>query len=106
MALILLRLCAATALVCQIFLRHPSSLSSLLYVLVASLALALTAGAMLPLVCVATAVTQILIGGWPPSIPVIVSVVHALALACLGAGAYSVDAIRYGRRVVILPKNR
>jgi hypothetical protein len=77
-----------------------------LYVLVATLALALTAGAMLPPVCAASAVTQILLGGWPLSTSVAISVVHAVALACLGAGAYSVDAIRYGRRMVILPKSR
>ena len=103
-ALILLRLCAATGLVCQILLRHTAPIPSPLYILAGLLALALTAGAMLPVASAATAVMEILIGGWPPPISVIISVVHALALACLGAGAYSVDAIQYGRRVVILPK--
>ena len=104
LALILLRLCAATSLVCQILSRHATPLSPLLYIAVGILSFTLLAGAMLPLVCVATAVLQVSLGEWPPSAAVAISVIHALALAFLGAGAYSVDAMRYGRRVVILPK--
>ena len=105
MALILLRLCAATALVCPMFSPHPSPPPLTLYVLSGVLALALTAGAIVPVCCVATAALQLLVGGWPSSADVVVSVVHAIALACLGAGAYSLDAIRYGRRVVIVPRD-
>jgi hypothetical protein len=103
-ALILLRLCAAAALMCQVFLGHPVPVSPPLYILAGFLALALVTGAMLPLVCGVAAVVQVLVGGWPPPASVVISVIHAVALAGLGAGAYSVDAIRYGRRVVIFPK--
>jgi hypothetical protein len=36
---------------------------------------------------------------------VTISILNALALALLGPGAYSFDAIRFGRRVVELPSN-
>ena len=34
---------------------------------------------------------------------VTISILNALALMLLGAGAYSLDALRFGRRVVDLP---
>jgi hypothetical protein len=36
---------------------------------------------------------------------VTVSILNALALALLGPGAYSFDALRFGRRVVDLPSD-
>ncbi len=38
-------------------------------------------------------------------LPGILVAVVALALICLGPGAFSVDAIRFGRREVVIPKN-
>jgi hypothetical protein len=104
-ALILLRLCTTLALVCDVFLRHAPPFSPLLYVLAGAVALAVLVGVMLPLSCAAAIVLQLFVASWPLTAPVVISVLHAIALACLGAGAYSVDAIFYGRRVIILPKN-
>ena len=103
-ALILLRLCLTLALVCNVFFRHGASLSPLLYVLAGITSLAVLTGAMLPFGCAAAIALQLFVAGWPPAMPLIISVFQAIALACLGAGAYSIDAFLYGRRVVILPK--
>ena len=104
-ALILLRLCTALALVYAVFLRHGDLLSPLLYVPAGIVVLAVLLGVMLPLSCAAVIVLQLMVADWPPAAVVVISVVQAVALGCLGAGAYSVDAILYGRRVIILPKN-
>jgi uncharacterized membrane protein YphA (DoxX/SURF4 family) len=38
-------------------------------------------------------------------LPSILAAVIAAAVICLGAGAFSVDALLYGRREVVIPKN-
>jgi uncharacterized membrane protein YphA (DoxX/SURF4 family) len=73
------------------------------------IALAVLAGVMLPFCCIFAVGLQLLLArltGWPSPFDVACDAVQAIALACLGAGAYSVDAILYGRRVVVLPKDR
>jgi hypothetical protein len=34
------------------------------------------------------------------------AILDALALAVLGPGAYSLDSLRFGRRVIVLPRQR
>jgi hypothetical protein len=108
-ALILLRLCLAISLICAVFLRTEPPVSTLVSIIASGIAVAVLAGAMLPLCCFAAVALQVLLvrfTGWPVLIPVAINVLHAIALACLGAGAYSVDAVRYGRRLMILPRER
>ncbi|WP_157477359.1 hypothetical protein [Granulicella tundricola] len=80
-----------------------------LWVVGGVLGLGVLAGAMLPLCCIAVLGLQLLLAritGWPGLMPVLVDMLQALALAFLGAGAFSVDALLYGRRVVILRNGR
>jgi hypothetical protein len=41
--------------------------------------------------------------GWGDEVATCMAILSALALALLGPGAYSIDAYRFGRRVVVLP---
>jgi hypothetical protein len=47
------------------------------------------------------------VGSWSGGMPILgfvaLSILNPLALALLGPGAYSFDAVRFGRRVVELP---
>jgi hypothetical protein len=70
------------------------------------LAVTLLVGFLTPIVALLATAVQCA-GPWGPSISntgfVTISILNALALTLLGPGAYSFDALRFGRRVVNLP---
>jgi len=72
------------------------------------LAMALIVGFLTPIVALLVMAVQFA-GPWGLGMTntgfVTVSILNALALALLGPGAYSFDALRFGRRVVDLPSN-
>jgi putative oxidoreductase len=69
------------------------------------LAITLIAGFLTPILALISAAVQF-IGPWAATKStsglLVVSILNALALALLGPGAYSFDAVRFGRRVVDL----
>jgi hypothetical protein len=73
------------------------------------LAITLIAGFLTPILALLSAAVQF-IGPWAATMStsglLVVSILNALALALLGPGAYSLDAVRFGRRVVDLPSDR
>jgi hypothetical protein len=105
LALLLLRASVATALVadaCQ----HRQFLSVWLQVVAVVAALATSVGYLTPISALMAlgvhgAVWFALGAGNAVSLATVL--LDALALALVGPGAYSVDAYRYGRRVVVLP---
>jgi uncharacterized membrane protein YphA (DoxX/SURF4 family) len=69
------------------------------------LAVLLTAGFLTPILAILTMVVQLVVafqGPLPIRAFATVLALNALALALLGPGAYSLDALRFGRRVVRL----
>ena len=72
------------------------------------LAMALIVGFLTPIVALLVMAVQFA-GPWGLGMTntgfVTVSILNALALALLGPGAYSFDALRFGRRVVDLPSD-
>jgi hypothetical protein len=73
------------------------------------LAITLIAGFLTPILALLSAAVQFN-GPWAASMSqsgfLVVSILNALALALLGPGAYSIDAVRFGRRLVDLPSDR
>lgn len=69
------------------------------------LALALCAGFLTPIVALLAVAVQLMrIGGvFHYAAPCLVTILVTLALAMLGPGAYSIDARRFGRRILVLP---
>ncbi|HEY5756751.1 MAG TPA: hypothetical protein VIU34_13060 [Steroidobacter sp.] len=70
------------------------------------IAVALSLGFLTPIAATATLIVHILIWlliDFSPWSIVIVATLDAVALALLGPGAYSIDAYRFGRRVLVLP---
>ena len=61
----------------------------------------LCAGALTPLVAVTAVVLQLTAGANLCGAGVI-TIINALALALLGPGAYSLDALRFGRRLILV----
>jgi hypothetical protein len=108
-ALVLLRLSLAASLIGAAFLRSGAHVPFPVLALVGVIALAVLLGVMLPLCCAVAVGSQLILAqlsGWPSPMAVVIETAQTAALGCLGAGAYSVDAILYGRRVVVLPKDR
>jgi uncharacterized membrane protein YphA (DoxX/SURF4 family) len=72
------------------------------------LAITLIAGFLTPILALLAAAVQF-IGPWAATMStsglLVVSILNAVALALLGPGAYSIDAARFGRRVVDLPSD-
>jgi putative oxidoreductase len=84
--------------------RHE--LSGWLLALVTLLSATLCAGFLTPILALAALVCQLAL--WTgletrDTILPAVTIANALVLAVLGPGAYSLDAFRFGRRVVVLP---
>jgi hypothetical protein len=105
LGLALLRGSVALAL-CGDAFNHHHDLNAWIQAPVIAVAVALIAGSWTPIL----AVTGLLFHGavWSHFggvSPVVVGVVtlDAVALSVLGPGAYSLDAVRFGRRVVVLP---
>jgi hypothetical protein len=104
-ALLLLRASVTTALLadaCQ----NRQSISAWIQALALLAALAVSAGYLTPigaLTAVAVHARLWLALGTGDMAVAAVIVFDAVALALVGPGAYSIDAYRYGRRVVVLP---
>lgn len=69
------------------------------------LALALCTGFLTPIVALLAVGVQLMriSGALHSAAPSLVAILVTLALAMLGPGAYSIDARRFGRRVLVLP---
>jgi hypothetical protein len=108
LALILLRVSvASTVLVLWVGQRDDLPLW-LTTVFIATAAL-LTAGFLTPIVALLAMAVQfasILFGFAPWPLVAVALILNAAALALLGPGAYSYDAVRFGRRVVDLRSNQ
>ena len=85
---------------------YHGALSTSVLIAILALSLAVSAGYMTPIIAVACVLFHSIIwfrlSGADAMLTLIV-LLDSLALALLGPGAYSVDAYRYGRRVVVLP---
>ena len=104
-ALISLRLSVALALLADLHdARHE--VGGYLYAAAISLALSLSAGLLTPIgACVALAAHAAIWSrvGVSNTAQATIVTLDALALALLGPGAYSIDAYRFGRRMLVLP---
>jgi putative oxidoreductase len=103
-ALLLLRVSVALTVLLEGYMRQEGLP---VWLVAASLLLAilLIAGFVTPILAILAMVVQLagaFQGSWPTRILVAILSLNALALALLGPGAYSVDALRFGRRVVDL----
>jgi uncharacterized membrane protein YphA (DoxX/SURF4 family) len=118
--ILLLRAAVASGLIVQSIAyfadnRGPGLLSLVLAVIAAVLGVLLLIGCLTRFVAVVAALLCLasLFAWFPgPRVGIFEShttdafaIVTAMALACLGAGAFSVDARLFGRREVIIPKN-
>jgi hypothetical protein len=105
LALLLLRVSVASSVLAAVFAREQD-LAAWLLLAASLLAILLVTGIVTPLVAVIAVVAQLSslpgLTGWLAFF-IGTSVLNALALALLGPGAYSIDASRFGRRVVNLP---
>ena len=103
--LLLLRASVAVALLSEHY-AYRGALSTWVMVAMLALSVAISVGYLTPIVSVAGVLCHALlwarVGGTDAALISIV-VLDAFALALLGPGAYSVDAYRFGRRVVVLP---
>jgi hypothetical protein len=107
LALLLLRVSVALTLLVSLYIREQELAAGLLAV-AWLLAILLVVGFLTPFVSVIAVAAQLLSlsGLTGPLEGVIgVSALNAVALALLGPGAYSIDASRFGRRVVDLPSD-
>jgi hypothetical protein len=104
-ALLLLRVSVACPVLLHCYARRDAMAVMLLAVFFL-LAIAVIVGFFTPIVAFMAMAVQ-LGGPWDLGISstgfVTISILNALALMLLGAGAYSLDALRFGRRVVDLP---
>jgi hypothetical protein len=105
LALLLLRGSVATALLLEGYSQRHGLSGWVLGVLVA-LSACLCVGFLTPIVAILALLFHVL--AWS-SLSIdsagmtAIALLDALALAMLGPGAYSIDAYRFGRRVVVLP---
>jgi uncharacterized membrane protein YphA (DoxX/SURF4 family) len=103
--LLLLRSSVATALLAEAYF-HPQALPSRVHGAAVLLAIPLFTGYLTPIAAAIGLLFHILI--WPKlgvgsaALAVVISL-EMIAVALLGPGEYSVDAYRFGRRVVVLP---
>lgn len=103
--LLLLRASVAVALLSEHY-AYRAAPSTWVSIALIALSGAISVGYLTPIITVAGVLCHALIwirmGGADPALICIV-VLDGFALALLGPGAYSVDAYRFGRRVVVLP---
>jgi putative oxidoreductase len=105
LALALLRVSVALALCGDDFM-HRHDLNAWIQAPVIAVAVILIAGSWTPVLAVAGLLVHGAVWSHFGGVSlVVVSVVtlDAVALSLLGPGAYSLDAVRFGRRVVVLP---
>jgi uncharacterized membrane protein YphA (DoxX/SURF4 family) len=103
-ALLLLRVSVALTVLLQGYMREED-LPAWFLAGGVLLAILLISGFFTPILAVLTMVVQfigVFHGSLPTRVLVAILSLNALALALLGPGAYSVDALRFGRRVVDL----
>lgn len=106
LALVVLRVAVATALVTRVWL-CPSLIATVLMALSAVAALLITVGLFTPIVSGSAALLSlgfIRFSGEPSMSALMIAILIAVAL--LGAGAYSVDARLYGRRRLVISSAR
>jgi uncharacterized membrane protein YphA (DoxX/SURF4 family) len=106
-ALILLRISVAATIILHGFTRREEWAAAALLALLL-FALALIAGFLTPIFALAAMAIQLIGPASTSTLDIafiILAMTNALMLALLGPGAYSVDAVRFGRRVVELPDN-
>jgi hypothetical protein len=102
MALLILRLSAAAALLVN-GAEHPFLSEASTLVSVALPASALSLGFITPYASGISCLLQfipVIRFGDQPAFPIIISIVNTAALGILGPGAYSLDALIFGRRLV------
>jgi uncharacterized membrane protein YphA (DoxX/SURF4 family) len=105
LALLLLRGSVATAVLLEGY-GHRPELSGWMLAALTLLSVCLCAGFLTPIVAILVLLFHLL--AWS-SLRIdgagmtVIALLDALALAMLGPGAYSIDAYRFGRRVVVLP---
>jgi hypothetical protein len=104
-ALLLLRISVAFPVLIHCYARHEAMAIMVLAIFLV-LAITLIVGFVTPIVAFMAMAIQ-LAGPWGMGVSstgfVTISILNALALMLLGPGAYSLDALRFGRRVVDLP---
>jgi hypothetical protein len=105
LALLLLRGAVATAVLLEGY-GHRQGLSGWMLAALTLLSACLCTGFLTPIVAILALLFHVLV--WS-SLSIdgagvtAIALLNALALAMLGPGAYSIDAYRFGRRVVVLP---
>ena len=104
LALLLLRVSVAAAAF-QNSCGYDSHRSPWVLFGMALLALALCTGFLTPIVALLAVGAQLMkiSGVFHSGAPCVVTILVTLALAMLGPGAYSIDARRFGRRILVLP---
>ncbi|GAB3252729.1 hypothetical protein GCM10027296_19310 [Chitinimonas naiadis] len=108
-ALILLRLSAATALLAHAGGQSTAMMPPCLLLGLSLLAVFLCLGLLTPIVILPCALLELvsLLRGHAQARPLdILLLLNAVALALLGPGAYSVDARFFGRRLIVLPPSQ
>ena len=104
-ALLLLRVSVAFPVLLHCYARRDA-MAVMVLAIFFLLAIALTVGFVTPIVAFMAMAIQ-MAGPWGLGVSstgfVTISILNALALMLLGPGAYSLDALRFGRRVVDLP---
>lgn len=103
LALLLLRVSVAAAAF-QNSCGYDSHRSPWVFFGMALLALALCTGFLTPIVALLALGVQLMRISGVFHAPCVVTILVTLALAMLGPGAYSIDAHRFGRRILVLPR--
>ena len=106
LALILLRLAVAGMFLFRFWSRFGAIVPTWVLFGVLVIALSLSVGIFTPVVCVLICLAEffnLAQAGTAGAIVNVSAMLNAAALALLGPGAYSIDAWRYGRRVVVVP---
>lgn len=107
LALLLLRASVAIALLLDAY-GHRAALPDWVHVLVILISLVVSVGYLTPIVAAVALACHAFIwlsasADLGAAVTALVFALNALALALLGPGAYSLDARRFGRRLVVLP---
>jgi len=87
---------------------NPSLIGSSAAVLTAAAGAAIVAGFFTPLAGLLVGACAAGAAYWTTemTLPTLFAIAIGIALACLGPGAFSVDAVLFGRREIIIPQTR